>query len=62
MLMLTVKSTEGTFAVTMMIAGTPLRKKDIEGVCENSYSDPNPSIKSRGLNSVKRMLKSAFYN
>jgi hypothetical protein len=41
MIPLTIKCKEATFAVILMTAGTQMRKRDMEGFCDDPYSPLN---------------------
>lgn len=45
MLQLTVKSKEATLAVILMTADSQLKKRGMQGFCDNLYPLPIPSLK-----------------
>lgn len=65
MLSLTVKSKEAVFGLVFMTADSQLRKKDIEGFCDNRYTTPQQTkcnsldkkLSMRILRIVINMLK-----
>ena len=62
MLLLPVKDMETTFALASMSADSQLRKRDIEGFCDNPYPPPCKKYKSLNRRLSKRTLKNCDKN